>query len=118
MFFLSFRFINDDRSLNTDYSFTPNGNHRIPIYQILFNRYKNGETNLDLSVVTDTINKVKLLSDDDYKDLFRKYAVSLGKDRADQLLELILKRRNDAIIKMEEYVLELESLKKNGAVVL
>ncbi|MGN1371549.1 MAG: DUF4116 domain-containing protein [Candidatus Coprovivens sp.] len=114
----SFRFISDDRTLNADYSFTPNGNHRIPIYQILFTRYRNGEIDLDLSVITDTINKVKLLSDDDYKDLFRKYAVSLGKDKADQVLELILKRRNDAIIKMEEYVLELENLKKSGGVTL
>lgn len=114
----SFRFMDDPQSLKADYSFTPNGNHRIPIYQILFNRFKNGEIDLDLSVVTDTIEKVKLLSDEDYKNMFRDYATGLDKYRIDEILNMILKRRDDAIFSMEEFIEELREIKKSEGVTL
>lgn len=114
----SFRFMDDPESLKADYSFTPNGVHRIPIYQILFNRYKNGEIDLDLSVVTDTIEKVKLLSDADYKNMFRDYATGLDKYRVDEILDMILKRRDEAIFSMEEFIEELQEMKKSEGVTL
>ena len=114
----SFRFIDNPQSLKADYSYTPNGVHRIPIYQILFNRYKNGEIDLDLSVVTDTIEKVKLLSDEDYKNIFRDYATGLDKYRVDEILNMILKRRDDAIFSMEEFIEELREMKKSEGVTL
>lgn len=114
----SFRFIDNPQSLKADYSYTPNGVHRIPIYQILFNRYKNGEIDLDLSVVTDTIEKVKLLSDEDYKNFFRDYATGLDKYRVDEILNMILKRRDDAIFSMEEFIEELREMKKSEGVTL
>lgn len=104
----SFRFMNEQESLNADFSYTPNGTHRIPIYQILFQRYLDGSIDLDFSVVSDTIEKVKLLSDEDYKNMFRKYAESLDKYRKDEILEAILKRRDVAIQNMEKYIQEIQ----------
>lgn len=114
----SFRFINDPQSLNADFSYVPNGTHRVPIYSILFNRYKNGEIDLDLSVVADTIEKVKLLSDEEYKDMFRNYAIELDKYRVDDILNMILKRRDDAILSMEKFMEDLKINKKNEGILL
>lgn len=114
----SFRFMDVPESLNPDFSYTPNGNYRKPIYNILFNRYINGEIDLDLSVITDTIEKVKLLSDEDYKAMFRDYAYRLDKYKVDDILEAILNRRNDAVLKMEEYVEKLRGIRKTEGVVL
>lgn len=107
----SFRFINNPDSLKADFSYIPNGNHRIPIYYILFDRYKRGEIDLDLSVITDTIEKVKLLTDEEYKAFFEKYAVSLDKYRSQEILKAILDRRDAAIEKMEDFVEELQNIK-------
>ena len=66
----------------------------------------------------DTIEKVKLLSDEDYKAMFRDYAYRLDKYKVDEILEAILNRRNDAVLKMEEYVEKLRGIRKTEGVVL
>lgn len=114
----SFRFISDPNSLKADFSFIPNGNHRVPIYKILFDRYKAGEIDLDLSVVTDTIEKVKLLTDEEYKNIFKDYAVGLDKYRIEEILNLILQRRDDAILNMEEFIESLKEMKNTEGVTL
>lgn len=114
----SFRFISDPNSLNPDFSYTPNGTARIPIYQILFDRYKKGEVSLDLSVILDTIEKVNLLTDEEYKNIFKDYAYKLAKQHGEDLLDAILKRRDIAIVKIKEYVEQLQEMKKSEGVTL
>ena len=100
----SFRFMNDSRSLNPDFSFIPNGSGRVPIYQLLFERYRKGEITLDFSVVTDTIEKARSISDDDYKEMFRSYAMSLDKYKAEEILDKICSRRMVALERIEEFI--------------
>ncbi len=114
----SFRFIDDTRSLKADFSFTPNGTSRIPIYQYLFKRFKNGEIDLDLSVISDTIEQVSMLSDEEYKGIFAAYAKRLNPKKADELLDAILRRRDLAIQNMEKYVEELQKYKKTEGISL
>lgn len=114
----AFRFINEEESLKADYSYTPNGNYRVPIYRILFQRYLDGSIDLDFSVVSDTIEKVKLLSDEEYKNFFRKYAKSLDKYHSEEILEAILKRRDIAIQNMEKYIQEIKEKREEENKVL
>lgn len=105
----SFRFMNDSRSLNPDFSFIPNGNGRVPIYSLLFDRYKKGEISLDFSVVTDTIEKARKIDDEQYKKLFESYASSLDRYKANEILDQILSRKNIALERIEEFIKELKN---------
>ena len=114
----SFRFMNNAESLKPDFSYVPNGDARIPIYKIMFERYEKGEIDLDLSVVSATIENVKLLSDEEYKNIFHDYAYKLSKNHGEDILNAILKRRDVAIVRMEEYIEKLQSMKKAEGVSL
>ncbi len=114
----SFRFMNNAESLKPDFSYVPNGDARIPIYKIMFERYEKGEIDLDLSVVSATIENVKLLSDEEYKNIFHDYAYKLSKNHGEDILNAILKRRDVAIGRMEEYIEKLQSMKKAEGVSL
>ena len=103
----SFRFIDEEASLQADFSYVPNGNARIPIYKIMFERYKNKEINLNLDIVFDTLDELKKISDEEYIEIFKDYAVSLGKDKAQELLEKILNRKHIASSKIEEFMSSL-----------
>ena len=101
--------MNDPRSLNPDFSFIPNGNGRVPIYSLLFDRYKKGEISLDFSVVTDTIEKARKIDDEQYKKLFESYASSLDRYKANEILDQILSRKNIALERIEEFIKELKN---------
>ena len=103
----AFRFIDDEASLNPDFSFVPNGSSRTPIYKILFERYKNKEINLNLEIISDTLEELKEISDDEYLQIFKDYATSLGKENAHVLLEKILNRKHIATEKIESFLQEL-----------
>lgn len=60
----------------------------------------------------------KYISDEDYKNIFRDYATGLDKYRVDEILNMILKRRDDAIFSMEEFIEELREMKKSEGVTL
>ena len=100
----SFRFINDNQSLDPSFSYVPNGNSRIPIYKILFDRYREGKQPLNLDVIYDTIETVKLINDDEYKELFSKYAEGLNPNRKEEILDTICKRKHEATNKIIEYI--------------
>ena len=106
----SFRFIDNPESLNPDFSYFPNGNSRIPIYKLLFERYYKGEIDLNLDVALDAISNIELVSDEDYKLLFKNYAYSLDKNHYEEILEKIVNRKNICIEKMKAY---LNSINKN-----
>ena len=114
----AFRYIDSDESLNPDFSFTPNGNSRIPIYKILFERYKNKEINLNLDMVYDTLEELKGISDDEYLQIFKDYATSLGKENAQVLLEKIINRKHIATEKIESFLHELGYKEEMDGVVL
>ena len=103
----SFRFMSDSRSLNPDFSYIPNGAARVPIYKILFERYRKGEISLDFSVVTDTIEKARSIPEEKYREMFREYAVSLDKYKAEEILNMITSRREVALERIEEFINEL-----------
>lgn len=106
----SFRFIDNPESLNPNFSYIPNGNSRIPIYKLLFERYNKGEIDLNLDVVFDAISNIESMSDEDYKLLFKNYAYSLDKNHYEDILEKIVNRKNICIEKMKAY---LNSINKN-----
>ena len=114
----AFRFIDNEESLKPDFSYVPNGNSRIPIYKILFERYKNNEINLNLEIISDTLEELKGISDEEYLQIFRDYATSLGKENAHVLLEKILNRKHVATEKIEAFLQELGFKDEMDGVVL
>ncbi len=110
----SFRFIDDKQSLNPDFSYTPNGLARIPIYQLMFRRYKSNQLSLDLSVILETIKRVKEIPLEQYREMFKKYAYMLKGKEAEAFLDKICERRELAIKKVEEFVKELDPDLKQG----
>lgn len=60
----------------------------------------------------------KYINDEDYKNIFRDYATGFDKYRVDEILNMILKRRDDAIFSMEEFIEELREMKKSEGVTL
>ena len=96
--------MNDPRSLEPDFSFIPNGSARIPIYKVLFERYKRGEITLDFSVCKDTIEKARNIDEEEYREMFRAYATSLDKYHAEEILDKICSRRNIALERIEEFI--------------
>ena len=109
----SFRFIDSVESLDASFSFIPNGTARIPIYKILFERYKAGIQPLNLDIVADVLETAKLIDDDTYKNIFYEYAHSLSPEHYEEILEKIVNRREVAISKIDEYI---NSIKKENTV--
>lgn len=103
----SFRFIDDAETLKPDFSYVPNGSARVPIYKIIFERYNAGLLDMDLSPITDVVENVKLISDEDYRELFVAYAKSLSPDNYEELLDKIVKRKHDVTTNIERYIEEL-----------
>ena len=66
----------------------------------------------------DNYKKVNLLTDEEYKNIFKDYAYKLAKQQGDELLDAILKRRDIAIAKIKEYVEQLQEMKKSEGVTL
>ena len=104
----SFRFIDSEEALKPDFSYVPNGMARIPIYKIMFEKYNNGEIDLDFSSFYSTIEKVKQISDEEYKNIFRPYAESLNPRNSEVLLQKILDRKHKCTSIMEEYVSKIQ----------
>lgn len=100
----SFRFIDNEETLRPDFSYVPNGLSRIPIYKIMFEKYKKGDIELDFNVFDQTIERVKLISDEQYKNIFRPYAESLNPRHPEVILEKILQRKHKCTSIMEEYI--------------
>ena len=100
----SFRFIDNKETLNPDFSYIPNGSSRIPIYKILFERYKQGTQDLDFTIFDEKIKILEDISDAEYKEIFRPYAEALNKDKAEEILDKILDRKIKCTELMKEYI--------------
>jgi len=100
----SFRFIDQKETLKPDFSYVPNGSSRIPIYKILFDRYKEGTQDLDFTIFDEKIKILEDISDAEYKEIFRPYAEALNKDKAEELLDKILDRKIKCTELMKEYI--------------
>ena len=110
----SFRFIDNAETLDPEFSFVPNGICRIPIYKTIFERYKKGELDMDLSPIKEVIENVKLITDEEYRKLFRAYAEALNPDNPEELLDKIVKRKHDVTGNIERYVEKLSNIKGAG----
>jgi hypothetical protein len=106
----SFRFMNKTESLDPTFSYIPNGDSRIPIYKLLFERYENNEITLDFTSFDEAIKIVEEMTDEEYRDIFRGYAESIVPEFSEQLLDKIVERKHIATQKMKEYV---ESIRKD-----
>lgn len=110
----SFRFIDMSETLDPEFGYVPNGTGRVPIYKTLFERYKNGEIDLDFSPVREVLENVKLITDDEYRELFRAYAEALNPDNPEELLDKIVKRKHDVTTNIERYIEKLSNVKGAG----
>lgn len=106
----SFRYLNNIESYQADYSFSPN--EKQSIYNILFERFKTGEIDLDLSIITETVNEIANISSEEYKEMFAKYAVYLAPEKSDEILNMVDNRRMYAKELIDNHVEYLESFKK------
>lgn len=106
----SFRFIDSPESLKADFSYVPNGTARIPIYQYIFQRYNSGELEISFDPIYDTLGTLECISDEDYKAMFRDYAMSLSPDNYEEMLDKIVKRKHDVTTNIRRYI---DSLKNN-----
>ena len=100
----SFRFLDEEGSLEPDFSYVPNGNGRTPIYKLLFERYQRGEIDLDFTIFDEKIKIVEEISDEEYKEIFRPYVESLDNANSEKLLDKIVKRKELGIAIMKEYI--------------
>lgn len=110
----SFRFIDECESLKPDFSYIPNGNKRIPIYKILFEKYNSGEIDLDFSYFDEAIRKAESITDQEYREIFRKYTSDLNPYKTEEILDKIVKRKHDATILMKEYIESIRNMHKES----
>ena len=106
----SFRFIDQIETLNPDFSYTPNGGSRVPIYHTLFEKYHNGQIDLDFSIIDQTLEKVEEITDVEYREIFRSYAESLSKEHSEELLDKIVARKHLCTEKIKEYILSIRRI--------
>ena len=69
---------------------------------------------MDLSPIKEVIENVKLITDDEYRELFRAYAEALNPDNPEELLDKIVKRKHDVTGNIERYVEKLSNIKGAG----
>ena len=112
----SFRFIDNKESLDPSFSYTPNGSSKIPIYQYLFNRYAQGEIDLDFSVIDKAIAIIEEMTDIEYEEIFKPYAEAINKEHPEIILEKIVQRKHICIEKIQEYIASIrrENPNKKG----
>lgn len=109
----SFRFISENESLDPSFNYTPNGSSRIPIYRILFNKYNKGDINLNFNYLYEILEKVKNISDEDYKKIFMEYAKDLDSKNYEEILNKIVDRKNKSIDNIVNFIQQLQMKKEN-----
>ena len=113
----SFKFIDNPESLKPDFSFIPNGDSRIPIYKILFEKYNNNQIDLDFSYFDKAVKKIENITDQEYREIFKNYAKDLNPYRVDEILDKIIDRKHKSVILMKEYIESIKNnCKKNGGI--
>ena len=100
----SFRFIDDEESLDPSFSYVPNGLARIPIYKTLFERYQAGQIDLDFSIIDEKLAILEEMTDAEYEDIFRPYAEALNKEHPEIILDKIVKRKHICEEKLREFI--------------
>lgn len=110
----SFRFIDNPETLDPEFNYVPNGSYRVPIYKTIFERYKSGELDMDLGPIKEVLENVKIITDDEYRELFRVYAEALNPDNPEEVLDKIVKRKHDVTGNIERYIEKLSNIKGAG----
>ena len=100
----SFRFIDNEESLDPSFSYVPNGFARIPIYKTLFERYQAGQIDLDFSIIDEKLAILEEMTDAEYEDIFRPYAEALNKEHPEIILDKIVKRKHICEEKLREFI--------------
>lgn len=113
----AFRYITNPKAQTMSYTFHPNAYYgeTEPVYNTLYRKFAKGEIDINLNDTLAYLKRVEAIPDAEYREIFRGYAEALhGKgNKAEQLLDMITARKNNARAAFETFYSELLT-ERNG----
>ena len=117
----AFRYINMPEAQSLSLTFHPNAKYgeSETIYNTMYRRFADGQLDIKLNDALAYIKRVEAIPDDQYREIFRKYAESLhgAGAKAEQLLDQIVLRKQNCRQTFETFYSELLTKRKGTATV-
>lgn len=112
----AFRYIGKAEAQTMSYTFHPNSiyGETEPIYNTIYRKFAHGEIDMNLNDTLVYIKRIEAVPDAEYREIFRSYAEALyGKgNKAEQLLDQIVSRKNNVRATFETFYSELLTERK------
>lgn len=112
----AFRYISKADAQKMSYTFHPNATYgeTEPIYNTLYRKFAMGDIDLNLNDTLVYLKRIEAVPDAEYREIFRSYAEALyGKgNKAEQLLDQIVSRKQNARATFETFYSDILSVRK------
>lgn len=112
----AFRYIGKAGAQKMSYTFHPNATYgeTEPIYNTLYRKFAMGDIDINLNDTLVYLKRIEAVPDAEYREIFRSYAEALyGKgNKAEQLLDQIVSRKQNARATFETFYSDILSVRK------
>lgn len=112
----AFRYIGKADAQKMSYTFHPNATYgeTEPIYNTLYRKFAMGDIDINLNDTLVYLKRIEAVPDAEYREIFRSYAEALyGKgNKAEQLLDQIVSRKQNARTTFETFYSDILSVRK------